>query len=109
MGILRSREELLPVTCAVLSDADRRDFFDKLKKKAGRVERIAQACDASASVVSDWMSGKCLIPYQALQRLAREFGIEPPKVSELRREYQVVSQVPAPAPPVTSMVPETVT
>jgi len=99
MGILRSREELLPVTCAVLSDADRRDFFDKIKKKAGRLERVAQVCETSSSVVSDWASGKCLVPYQTLQRLAREFGVEPPQVSELRREYQPVSQVPSAPPP----------
>ncbi|MBI5242751.1 MAG: hypothetical protein HY922_03580 [Elusimicrobia bacterium] len=105
MGILRSREEQIPVTCAVINDSGRRDFFNKVRKKAGRVERIAQVCGVSASTVSDWMSGQCLIPYHALQRMAQEFGVEAPRVSELRREMQAVSEVrpaarprPAPAP-----------
>lgn len=102
MGILRSREELIPVTCAVLSDEDRRDFFDKVKKRAHRIERIAHAAGTLASVVNEWISGKTLVPYHALQRLAQEFGVDAPPVSELKREYQAVVHTPppkAPAPP----------
>ncbi|HAH07353.1 MAG TPA: hypothetical protein DCM05_12670 [Elusimicrobia bacterium] len=100
MGILRSREELIPVTCAVLSDEHRRNFFEKIQKRAGRLERIAHAAGTVAAVVSDWISGRTLVPYHALQRLAQEFGIEAPPVSELRREFQVVAHTPPPkAPP----------
>lgn len=97
MGILRSREELLPVTCAILSEADRDDFFARLKKRVGgRIERIASACEVPPSAVSDWISGKFNIPYHALQRMSQEFEVEAPAVSELRREYQPVQSV---APP----------
>ncbi|MFA6091884.1 MAG: hypothetical protein WCU88_07985 [Elusimicrobiota bacterium] len=91
MGILHNREELIPVTCAVLSDEDRRDFFAKIRKKAGKTERIAQLCGTTPSVVADWMSGKCLVPFHSLQRMAQEFGVEAPQVTELRREYQAIA------------------
>ncbi|MFA6030903.1 MAG: hypothetical protein WC969_13690 [Elusimicrobiota bacterium] len=99
MGILHNREELIPVTCAVLSDEDRREFFGKVRRKAGKTERIAQACSVTPGVVADWMSGKSLVPYHALMRMAQEFAIDPPQVTELRREYQPVFQtLPAPRP-----------
>ncbi|OIO11013.1 MAG: hypothetical protein AUJ52_02820 [Elusimicrobia bacterium CG1_02_63_36] len=105
MGILRSREELLPVTCAVLSADERNEFFAKIKKKAGgRVEKIAEVGGTNKSVVSDWLSGKANVPYHAMQRLSTEFGVEMPPVSELRREFQAVAEIrvskpPRPAPP----------
>jgi hypothetical protein len=91
MGILRNREELLPVTCAVLSAEDRNAFFAAVKKKTkGRVEKIAEIGGTVKSIVSDWMSGKAGIPYHTLQRLSNEFGVDMPPVSELRREFQAV-------------------
>lgn len=105
MGILRNREELLPVTCAVLSADERNAFFEKIKKKAGgRVEKIAQVGGTNKSVVSDWLNGRANVPYHALQRLSSEFGVDMPPVSELRREFQAVAEMrvskprPAPAP-----------
>jgi len=99
MGILRNREELLPVTCAVLSAEDRNSFFSQLKKKCGgRVEKIATTGGTTKGTVSDWMSGKANVPYQALQQLASEFKVDMPPVSELRREYQAVVEVRAPKP-----------
>lgn len=91
MGIIRKTEELLPVTCAVLADDVRRDFFSEVKKRAGNdLGRVALIADTTASTVSDWVSGRKNIPYHALQVLSREFRIEPPPVSELRRELQEV-------------------
>lgn len=92
MGILRKTEELLPVTCAVLADDVRQDFFNEVKKRAsGNIGRIALIADTSSSVVSDWISGRKNIPYHTLQVLSREFRLEPPPVSELRRELQEVT------------------
>ncbi|MFH1726713.1 MAG: hypothetical protein ABII00_19055 [Elusimicrobiota bacterium] len=94
MGILRKREELMSVTCAVLKDDARTSFFTALKKKAGgRMERIAKACGASVHAASDWASGKTHIPYLSLQRLAQEFHVNLPAVNELRREFQPVVEV----------------
>lgn len=98
MGILKNREEFLPVTCAVLSEEDRSRFLSQVRKNAGGNDRIAKACGVPASSVADWTSGKNLIPYHALQLLSREFGVEAPQVSELRRELQAVVHVAAPAP-----------
>ncbi len=94
MGILRTREELLPVTCAVMSAEDRNAFFSLLKKKCGgRVEKIATAGETTKAVVAEWMSGKTNVPYNTLQRLSGDFNIDLPKVSELRREYQPVVEI----------------
>lgn len=94
MGILRHREELLPVTCAVLKDEDRNAFFTLLKKKCGgRVEKIAAAGATTKAVVADWMSGKANVPFHTLQKLSADFNIEAPSVSELRREFQRVVEV----------------
>ncbi|MEK7747335.1 MAG: helix-turn-helix transcriptional regulator [Elusimicrobiota bacterium] len=98
MGILKSREEFLPVTCAVLADEARNRFLSQVRKNAGGNDRIAKACGIPVSSVSDWASGKSLIPYHTLQLLSREFGVEAPQVSELRRELQAVVHVAVAAP-----------
>ncbi|MEK7744691.1 MAG: helix-turn-helix transcriptional regulator, partial [Elusimicrobiota bacterium] len=98
MGILKSREEFLPVTCAVLTEEDRSRFLSQVRKNAGGNDRIAKACGIPVSSVSDWASGKSLIPYHTLQLLSREFGVEAPQVSELRRELQAVVHVAVAAP-----------
>ncbi|MFA5137657.1 MAG: hypothetical protein WC728_00375 [Elusimicrobiota bacterium] len=95
MGILRKTEELLPVTCAVLAEDVRQDFFSEIRKRAsGNLGRIALIADTTTSVVSDWISGRKNVPYHSLQVLSREFGLEPPPVSELRRELQEVVHTP---------------
>lgn len=93
MGILRSREELLPVTCAILGDEDRKSFFSQLQKRGGSTERIARIFSAPAALVQDWISGQANVPYHALQHLSHEFGIDLPQVRELRRESQPVLQI----------------
>ena len=93
MGILHSREEYLPVTCAVLKDSDRQAFFDAVKKARGsRPEQIAHLANVPKDMVQDWMSGKANVPYHALQLLAHTFNVPMPPVGELRREYQEVVQ-----------------
>lgn len=95
MAILRSRGELLPVTCAVLKDDVREDFFGALKKKTGgRMEKIAAACGLNVSSLNAWAKGEKLPPYHLLQRLASEFSLEMPQISELRREFQQVEEAP---------------
>jgi transcriptional regulator with XRE-family HTH domain len=91
VGILKSREELLPVTCAILSDDDRNRFFAAVKKKTGgHLEKIAKAVQTTSSRINSWMSGETHVPYHALQQIASELQIDMPKVSELRREFQQV-------------------
>lgn len=94
MGILRNREELLPVTCAVLTEEDRKSFFSQLQKRGGSTDRIARLFGATGALVQDWISGQANVPYHALQHLSHEFGIDLPPVRELRRESQPVLQVP---------------
>jgi transcriptional regulator with XRE-family HTH domain len=98
MGILKSREELIPVTCAILDDSERKDFFSRLRRRGATADRIARACGTSKSVAAEWMNGQTLIPYQSLQRLSQEFATDAPPVRELRREFQTVSSSPAPRP-----------
>jgi hypothetical protein len=99
MGILRKTEELLPVTCAVLAEDVRHDFFTEIRKRAsGNLGRIALIADTTTSVVQDWISGRRNIPYHSLQVLSREFDLEPPPVSELRRELQEVVHAPKARP-----------
>src|SRR5687767_23005 len=97
MGILRTREEYLPVTCAVLKDEDRQAFFSAARKKAGGDSRLAAACQVPPELVSDWASGKSNIPYHSLQMLTHQFDLQMPPVGELRREYQAITHA-APEP-----------
>ncbi|MBI4424877.1 MAG: hypothetical protein HY554_14185 [Elusimicrobia bacterium] len=106
MGILRTREEYLPVTCAILKAEDRDAFFASIRKQAGsRPDQIARLCEVTADVVNDWTQGKANVPYHTLQMLAHQFQVPLPPVGELRREYLAVAQVasrretPTPPPP----------
>ncbi|MBI2363347.1 MAG: helix-turn-helix transcriptional regulator, partial [Elusimicrobia bacterium] len=104
MGILRSREELLPVTCAVLKEGDRESFFSDVRRKVGgNMDRVAKTVGVPVSTLQDWVNGGANIPYIALQRLASEFGVEMPSVTELRREYQQIVPNAAPRRPATRM------
>lgn len=97
MAIIRSRDELIPVTCAVLKDDVREAFFKALKNKVGgRVERIAKACGVTTATVNDWAKGSTNPPYHTLQKVAEEFGLDAPLVSELRREFQQVNEAAKP-------------
>lgn len=99
MAILKSREELLPVTCAVLKDEHRKDFFDAVQtRRGGKPEQVAKALSVPVSAVQDWISGKVHIPYHILQRVAHEFGLALPLIGELRRESQAVIGLAKPAP-----------
>lgn len=92
MGILRTREEYLPVTCAILKAEDRESFFGAVKQKNGRPEQIARLCEVPVETANDWISGKANIPYHSLQNLAHHFEVPLPPVGELRREYLEVHQ-----------------
>ena len=93
MGILRTREEYLPVTCAIMRPESRDEFFGAIKKQSqGRAEHIAKLCSVETGLVNDWMSGKSNVPYHFLQMLAHHYNITIPAVGELRREYLAVSQ-----------------
>ncbi|MBI5200392.1 MAG: hypothetical protein HY925_02300 [Elusimicrobia bacterium] len=104
MGILRTREEYLPVTCAILKAEDREAFFSAIKKHPNsRPEHIARLCEVTVDAVNDWISGKANVPYHSLQTLAHNFETPMPAVGELRREYMAISQLPSrhetPTPP----------
>ncbi|HBL15930.1 MAG: hypothetical protein A2X36_05270 [Elusimicrobia bacterium GWA2_69_24] len=101
MAILRKREELLPVTCAVLSEADRTSLFNALRKHSGnKLDRVAAFCGVPVSLVSDWASGRSNVPYHFLQRLCEQFKVPVPPVGELRRELQAATDLPSrPVPP----------
>ncbi len=95
MAILKSRDELLPVTCGILKDEVREKFFTTLKKKTGgKMERLARTAGVTVAVVTGWAKGGIHIPYHSLQQLAVEFKLEIPEISELRREYQQVAEAP---------------
>lgn len=65
MGILRNREELLSVTCAVLKEDEREQFFSAIRKKAGgSMDRVAK----SVGTLQDWVNGTGNIPYITFQR-----------------------------------------
>ncbi|MDE2291252.1 MAG: helix-turn-helix transcriptional regulator, partial [Elusimicrobia bacterium] len=97
MGILRSREELLPVTCAVIKEDEREAFFNDVRRKVGgNMDRVAKTVGVPVSTLQDWVNGTSNVPYITLQRLSSEFGVPMPSVGELRREYQ---QIAAPQPP----------
>ncbi|MFH2203009.1 MAG: hypothetical protein ABIJ96_07835 [Elusimicrobiota bacterium] len=91
MAILSSRDEQISVTCAILKDDVRKRFFAALRKKGGNPERIARVCDTGAGVVNNWITGSTKLPYNTLQMLAAEFNVALPEISELRKEYQIVS------------------
>lgn len=92
MGILRNREELLPVTCAVLKENEREMFFNDVRRKAaGNMDRVAQAVGVPVTTLQDWVNGTANVPYITLQRLASEFEVEMPSVTELRREFQHIA------------------
>lgn len=92
MGILRSREEFLPVTCAILKPEDREAFFNSIKKQPhSRPDSIAKLCEVETDAVNDWINGKTNVPYHYLQMLAHHFGVTMPPVGELRREYVQVT------------------
>lgn len=94
MGILRNREELLPVTCAVLKENEREMFFNDVRRKAsGNMDRVAQAVGVPVTTLQDWVNGTANVPYITLQRLASEFEVEMPSVTELRREFQHIAPV----------------
>jgi len=94
MPILRKREQLLPVTCAVLNEDQRTRFFSAVRRRAGgRDDRIAKKCGFPSSLLGGWASGKTNIPFLTLQRLATEFNVDMPVVSELRRELQEVVEM----------------
>lgn len=105
MGILRGREEFIPVTCAVLKDADRDVFFGQIRRnRAGTPEELARWLDVSVSLVQDWITGKRHIPFHTLQNIAYQFSVELPPITELRRESVPATQLPSakpaePAPP----------
>jgi transcriptional regulator with XRE-family HTH domain len=106
MAILRSRDELLPVTCAVLKDEVREKFFSNLKKKVGgKMERVAKVCGTSLSNVNGWEKGDPTPPYTSLQLIASEFGLEMPEVSELRREFRAVEEASKGRRPATKQKP----
>src|SRR5581483_11216899 len=103
MGILRGREEFIPVTCAVVKDADRDAFFTQIRKnRAGTPDELARWLDVPVALVNDWIAGKAHIPYHTLQNIAYQFSVELPPISELRRESLPAAQLPqakAPEPP----------
>ncbi len=104
MGILRTREEYLPVTCAILKAEDREAFFSTIKKHSNsRPEHMARLCETTVDAVNDWISGKANVPYHSLQTLAHNYETPIPPVGELRREYMAISQLPSrhetPTPP----------
>lgn len=104
MGILRNRDELLPVTCAILKENERESFFADVRRSAkGNMERVAQTVGVPVPTLQDWANGALNIPYIALQRLASEFSVEMPTVTELRREYQQMVPSVAPRRPTTRM------
>lgn len=93
MGILRTREEYLPVTCAILKAEDREAFFGAIKQqKNGRPDNIARLCEVPVDTANDWISGKANVPYHTLQNLAHHYQVTIPPVGELRREYLQVHQ-----------------
>lgn len=92
MGILRNREELLPVTCAVLKENEREMFFNDVRRKAaGNMDRVAKTVGVPVTTLQDWVNGTSNVPYITLQRLASEFEVEMPTVTELRREFQQIA------------------
>ena len=96
MGILRTREEYLPVTCAILKPGDREAFFSAIKKQShGKPDQIAKLCEVETDMVNDWVAGKSNVPYHFLQMLAHHYNVPLPPVGELRREYLAVSQTAA--------------
>lgn len=95
MGILRTREEYLPVTCAIMKAEDREAFFSSLKKQNARPDQIARLCEVSVETANEWISGKTNIPYHSLQTLAHHYSAALPPIGELRREYLAVSQQPS--------------
>lgn len=103
MGILKTREEYLPVTCAILKPEDRDAFFSAVKKAGGHPEAVARHCDVTVEMANEWISGKANVPYHSLQTLAHQYTVAMPAVGELRREYLAVSQAPSrretPTPP----------
>jgi hypothetical protein len=99
MGILRGREELLPVTCAILKDSDREAFFVQLRKnRAGSPEELAKWLAVPVTLINDWMSGKIHIPYHTLQSISYQYSLDMPPVSELRRESLPAAQLPSAKP-----------
>lgn len=93
MGILRTREEYLPVTCAILKPEDREAFFGAIKQqKSGRPENIARLCEVPVDTANAWIAGKANVPYHTLQTLAHHYQVAIPPVGELRREYLEVQQ-----------------
>lgn len=109
MAILRSKEEILPVTCAVIKEQERSAFFSKIhRRQGGRPDQLARAMAVPASLVQGWIGGEANIPYHLLQWLVHEFGVDMPPVSELRRESQpVLLQAPTPARRAASPPPRT--
>src|SRR5258708_5002626 len=100
MGILKGREELIPVTCAVLKDADRNAFFSQIRKnRAGSPEALAQWLGVPVILINDWILGRLHIPYHTLQNIAYQFSLEMPPVGELRRESLPAAQLPSAKPP----------
>ena len=100
MGILRGREEFIPVTCAVLKDGDRDAFFSQIRKnRAGSPEELARWLDVPVALVNDWISGKTHMPFHTLQNIAYQFSIELPPISELRRESLPAAHLPSAKPP----------
>ncbi|MBI3507690.1 MAG: hypothetical protein HY059_22880 [Proteobacteria bacterium] len=99
MGILKSREEHLPVTCAVLKEEDRKKFFEAVQaQRHGKTDQVARSLGLPNSVVADWIEGKTNIPYHLLQRLSHEYGIDMPPIGELRREIQPVAAMASATP-----------
>ena len=86
MGIIKIRDELISVTCAILKDADRDFFFSQIRKnRAGNPEALAQWLGVPVALINHWMSGHIHMPYHTLQNIAYQFSVEMPPVGELRR------------------------
>ncbi len=94
-----------------MDEAEQRGFFAQLgKQKGGKADGIARLCGVPAELADQWVQAKVHVPYHALQLLAHHFGRPLPRIGELRREYQPVSQAQpasreAPKPPPRASAP----
>lgn len=99
MGIIKIRDELISVTCAILKDADRDAFFSQIRKnRAGSPEELARWLGVPVALINYWVGGKIHIPYNTLQSISYQFSVEMPPVGELRRESLPAAQLPSAKP-----------
>ncbi|MBI3300436.1 MAG: hypothetical protein HYZ75_19900 [Elusimicrobia bacterium] len=87
-----------------MKETERDSFFNDIRRSAnGNMDRVAKTVGVPVNILQDWVNGATNVPYIALQRLASEFSVELPTVTELRREFQQMTQAVAPKRPAVRM------